>query len=213
MRANKRNRIVNRLLKWFANEGREFPWRKDRISLYKLLACEIFLWKTQANTVAHFIGPFFKKYPTPSHIEKASIKIVSRDIKKLGLSNRRARQLKQSFSAYSSKNIPRSEVEFRKRFRVGQYIARSVLAIYYDQKTFPVDQNINRFFIRVYNKEFKNIRKITREDNAFLKYFYGYGNKKLIWAVIDFASLICKNNSPKCGDCFLNEHCCHCKEQ
>lgn len=204
---NKASKVNLELLKWFQKNGRKFPWRRKNISFYKLLACEIFLWKTQASMVSAFIDYFFKKYPTPNTIDRTPMRKISKEIKTLGLSNRRARLLKKTFLGYSDKNIPRTEKEFRKRFKIGQYIARSVLSIYYNQKLFPIDQNIYRFFKRVFDYKIKNLRKIPPGDELFLKNFYSENSKKLIWAIIDFASLICKSRNPACYTCLLNRYC------
>lgn len=204
---NKKDNITSKLLKWFEKNGRRFTWRSNHISFYRLLVCEIFLWKTQAATVNSFIARFFKKYPTPEKIEKTPIKSLINDIKVLGLSNRRAKLLKKTFSNYSNRNIPKFEKEFRKRFGVGQYIARSVLSIYYNQNLFPIDQNIYRFLKRVFNYEIKNIKNLTLEDELFLKDFIKKRHKRIIWAIIDFSSSVCKKRKPECNECVFAKYC------
>lgn len=198
---------MNTLLNWFELNGRKFLWRKNNISLYKLLGCEIFLWKTRASTVSSFINSFFEKYCTPKKIETTSIAVLKKDIKKLGLYNRRAKQLKQTFTNFSNRNVPKSEREFRIRFKVGQYIARSALSIYSNQNLFPVDQNIDRFLKRVFNYNIRSLRIISMKDEVFLKDFINKAGKKIIWVTIDFASMICKNRNPECDNCILNKYC------
>lgn len=187
-----KDKTIHSLLKWYKRNKRKFLWRRKNISLYKLLACEIFLWKTQAKTVASFTGRFFKKYSSPLKIEKSSIKALKNDIKKLGLVNRRSKQLKNTFTKFSYHNVPQAEEEFRKRYRVGQYIARSVLAVRYSKKTFPVDENIRKFFKCLYGYDIKNIRKISKKDEKFLGRFIQKGKKEIIWAIIDLAAISCK---------------------
>lgn len=206
---NKKVKVVNELLRWYDTNGRQFLWRSKGISIYKLLACEIFLWRTQASRVSQFIELFFKKYPSPKCIEQVPLKELAEDIKKLGLSNRRAKKLKNTFSKYGTTRLPKSEKEFRKIFKLGQYTARSVLAIRYNKNAFPVDQNIRRFFERVFNYKIENIRNISKSDNVFLKKFFRSCNEKIIWAVIDFASLVCKNRYPSCSECILKKFCHH----
>ena len=208
---NSGDKVTSCLLKWFEKYRRSFLWRNKHISLYKLLACEAFLWKTQAETVSDFLPEFFNKYPSPIKIKNRSLKLLSKDIKRLGLSNRRAKLLKQiSFSFGDAQDIPKSENEFRKQFKVGQYIARSILTIRYGLPLFPVDQNVYRFFKRVFNHKIKNIRTITPRDDIFLRRFIIKGKKDIVWAVIDFTSQICKRNNPKCNSCFLTKYCHYC---
>jgi len=203
----KKAKIKKELLKWFSVNKRSFPWRNKNISFYKLLISELFLWKTRANTVAFFIKFFFEKYSSTQKIQTVPERVLARDIKKLGLSNRRTKQLKKIFQDYSNKNIPKQEKLFRERFHVGQYVARSVLLIYYDLKLFPVDQNIKRFFTRVFDYDIESTRKISTKDETFLNYFVKKGNKEIVWAIIDFSTLVCKNRNPKCKECTINYHC------
>lgn len=205
----KKENIVKELLSWYKANGRKFLWRNSKINLYKLLICEIFLWRTQANTVASFIDSFLNKYPSPAKIDITPFNLLAKDIIKLGLVNRRTKQLKQTFLNYNNKKIPRSEKEFRKRFKVGQYIARSVLTIYYKQDLFPVDQNIHRFIQRVFDYKIKNIRNISERDDLFLTGFINQGKRKIIWAIIDFSASICKKLKPRCNACILNKYCCY----
>lgn len=202
-----KKKVITILLRWYKDNKRDFIWRSDKISLYKLITSEIFLWKTQANTVKRFLQKFFTKYPNPSALVVTSLSSLAKEIKELGLSNRRAKQLKVVISGFSERNIPVTEREFRKRFRVGQYVARSVLSLRYNQHLFPVDQNILRFFKRVFGWEISNIRKISTKDNLFLEDFIKIGKKRIIWAVIDFSSLVCRASNPACSDCVLYREC------
>ncbi|MGV8016885.1 MAG: hypothetical protein AB2L26_01705 [Ignavibacteria bacterium] len=203
---NRRKKIVNKITSWYDESGRVFVWRK-RSSLYKLLITEIFLWKTQANTVNIFLPSFLEKYNTPEKIVNSSTQKLKRDIKTLGLSERRAKLLKGVFEDFSSNKVPINESKFRKRFKVGQYISRSVLLGYKNVIIFPVDANIRRFFHRVFSYDISNIRKITSEDDKFLNYFIEKGGKHFFWGVLDFCALVCKSKSPFCKNCLLNKLC------
>jgi len=204
-----KQKVLLALLSWFDHNGRNFSWRNNNVGLYRLLVSEIFLWKTQAKTVSPFLKVFFKSYPSPRSIQEAHGATLKKDLKSLGLYNRRSNQLKMTFGYFSDKNIPLSEKEFRERFKVGQYISRSVLSIRYGQNLFPIDHNIKRFFECVFNHQIENIRNISPKDDAFLKYFIKNGGRKIIWAVIDFATLNCKRSSRDCGSCIIKRYCHH----
>jgi|TARA_B100001971_G_scaffold175413_1_gene169023 A/G-specific adenine glycosylase len=204
---NQKRKVVNELLKWYKINARRFPWRRKKYPLYKLLVCEIFLWKTRADSVSKLIKEFFSKYPHPNYIRDSSKTTIVKDIKSLGLSTRRAKMLKKVFSNYNDRRIQKDEQGFRARFKVGQYIGRSVLSIYYDKNLLPVDQNIYRLIRRIFDYDIKNIRKVISQDEAFLSDFITYGGKEIIWAMIDYASIVCKEVKPKCLNCCVKKYC------
>ena len=87
------NLIRKRILNWFSDNKQDYPWRKSK-NLYQILITEILLQKTIASNVANIYNNFFEKYKTFVDIYKTDIRKVQSDIKSLGLSNKRAKILK-----------------------------------------------------------------------------------------------------------------------
>jgi len=92
-KADKHSLIRKRILDWYEENKRDFPWRKSS-SLYQILITEILLQKTIALNVSNIYSAFFRKYKDFSEIFNADITKLQSDIKGLGLSNKRAQILK-----------------------------------------------------------------------------------------------------------------------
>lgn len=189
------------------SHGRQFFWRRRPISLYRLLLCEILLWKTRAKTVEAFIRPFLDKYPSAKCIARERPARLVAAVHQLGLSARRSRQLHRTFRGFSDRAVPRCEKEFRSRFGVGQYIARAVLATKYGEPILPVDQNIKRFASRVYGRAIQNVRQIEPIDDAFLAGITRELGPEASWAIIDLCATHCGAKEPRCGHCPIRTSC------
>ena len=71
-RENRRNRgdgslgireIVRRLLSWFAEYGRQLPWRQSTMEPWQVLVVEILLQQTRAERIAAFVPAFLDGLP------------------------------------------------------------------------------------------------------------------------------------------------------
>src|ERR1041384_2302404 len=58
-------RVQERVLKWFAEHGRAFPWRTHR-DPYKTLVAEVMLQQTQTGRVGPSYEAFLQHFPTVS---------------------------------------------------------------------------------------------------------------------------------------------------
>src|SRR2546422_9396028 len=58
-----RQRFVRRLLRWYARNGRDLPWRHTR-DPYRILVSEIMLQQTQVSRVIPKYWEWMRKYPS-----------------------------------------------------------------------------------------------------------------------------------------------------
>src|SRR5439155_1379301 len=58
-----RQRFVRRLLRWYASNGRDLPWRHTR-DPYHILVSEIMLQQTQVSRVIPKYREWMRKYPS-----------------------------------------------------------------------------------------------------------------------------------------------------
>ena len=65
--------LQHRLLKWFDENQRIFPWREDQATKYQQIVSEILLQRTKAETVAKYYETFFSKFPDWNALANASI--------------------------------------------------------------------------------------------------------------------------------------------
>src|SRR5437879_8619127 len=70
-------RFQRRLLAWYAEHGRDLPWRRTR-QPYRVLVSEIMLQQTQVDRVVPKYHEFLHHYPTIEKLAAAPVDAVRR---------------------------------------------------------------------------------------------------------------------------------------
>jgi len=205
---NKNSIVRSKILIWYDENKRDYPWRKTR-NLYQILTSEILLQKTIASNVNNLYDKFFGKYKDFSKILEVDINELQSDIKSLGLSNKRARILKDLSEFVINDHdgkIPENPTVLKKIKGIADYVSNAYICFGLNKRTFFFDVNIKRFISRVFKSEEPKIKgnSIIEELKTFLpasncKHFY--------WAILDFCNKICLKNNPKCERCPISKYC------
>lgn len=198
------------LLSWFETNGRNFPWRKKSATNYELIISEVFLQRTKAKTVAKFLPQFLKKYPNWKRLWEAKEIELQKALKPIGLYKQRASRLYKLAQELKKKKgrFPKSRKEVEEIPMMGQYITNAFELYVLKKKSPLLDVNMARILERFFGR-----RKLAdiRYDPYLQTLAYKVANieksKMLNWAILDYASEICKKRMPKCGMCLLAEHC------
>ena len=200
--------IRNILLKWYDDNKRDYPWRKSN-DLYKILITEILLQKTIAQNVNNIYNDFFTKYNDFSTIYRADISKLQSDIKSLGLSNKRAKILKDLsrmiITDYEGV-IPHDPEILRKINGIAEYVSNAFVCFGLNHRTFFFDVNIKRMIQRVFKPQ--DVK--AKIDTIYLeldKLLPKTDFKNMYWAILDFGYKICSKNKPKCELCPISNHC------
>jgi DNA (cytosine-5)-methyltransferase 1 len=198
------------LLEWFTANGRDFPWRKNEISNYEIILSEILLQRTKAETVSKYYSTFFEKYPNWDILISASIEDLEEIFKPLGLYKHRAKRLLKIIQEYKERNcnLPQNRSELQDSNLSTLYISKAYELFILNHRAALLDVNMSRVLSRFFNpKEFKDVRN----DKIIQELAHNVINvkscKELNWAILDYASLVCKSSKPKCSDCKLNSKC------
>ena len=143
------------ILDWYKENKRDYPWRKS-ISLYQILITEILLQKTIALNVSNIYSDFFTKYKDFNTIYNANITDLQSDIKGLGLSNKRAKILKELskmiITDYNGE-IPKDPEVLRNINGIADYVSNAFACFGLNHRTFFFDVNIKRFIQRVFKPQ------------------------------------------------------------
>ncbi len=200
--------IRNQILKWYDANKHDYPWRKTN-NLFQILITEILLQKTIAANVNSLFNSFFAKYKSFSNISKEKIEIIQSDIKSLGLSNKRAKILKDLSEMVVNQyngEIPEDPEALKQITGIADYVSNAYLCFGLNQKRIFFDVNIERFISRVFNPNTPKISKTLLIEkleelvpNDDCKYFY--------WGLLDFGNKICSKKKPKCDTCPITEIC------
>jgi len=165
------------------------------------------LQQTQVKTVIPYFKNFVKKIPNLITLSSTNNRRVLKLWEGLGY-YRRARSLHKTakilIKKYNGK-LPKNFEEIKKLPGVGEYTARALLALVYNQPHVPFDVNVERVFSRLFNasleKNKKKIKKIINEQ------FYTNRNGDLAEALMEFGAIICKSKNPLCNICNLKNNC------
>ncbi|MGQ4876560.1 MAG: hypothetical protein ACP6IY_21045 [Promethearchaeia archaeon] len=207
---DKKKEFITILLKWFKYNKRDFSWRKIKLTPFQQLVVELMLQKTNANQVEKIFPKFIQKYPTIRSVFIADEKELAKELKTLGLFNRRARDLKK-ISKYLIENgeqLPKTKKELMKLPGIGSYIANSILCFVFNKPVPMIDSNVGRVIKRVFSFPVKNAPSRDKNLEKFMMELIPKSKFKIFnYAILDFAALVCTPKSPKCSECDLKKIC------
>lgn len=199
-----------KLLEWYKENGRSFPWRNKSATNYELIISEVFLQRTQAETVSRFLPGFLKKYPSWKQLSKATETELQETIKPLGLYNQRGSRLYKLAQELKRRKgrFPKERNQVAELPSMGQYITNAYELFVLQKKSPLLDVNMARLLERFFGKR---KQRDLRNDPYLQTLAYRVVNieqsKLLNWSILDYASLICKIRKPKCDNCLISKKC------
>ena len=210
--------IAKKILKWYDNNKRSLPWRKN-VSLqkkqYYTLVSEFMLQQTQVATVIPYFNQFIKDIPNFKSLAKVQNKKLLKLWEGLGYYSR-AKNLKKTAKVITKSfkgKIPDDYEDLLSLPGVGNYTANAILAIAFNKPFIPLDGNIERVLKRyLYLKKDKDIEK----DNLIKKKsIFGVSSRSSDYAqaLMELGALICKPTNPQCNQCPISNKCKSFKKQ
>lgn len=202
----------DQILIWYMNHKRDFEWRKTK-NPYKILISEILLHKTDSKKVEKTFPRFIEKFPTINHLYQADIEEISSLIKEIGLLYRsqRLKKISEQIINQFGGIIPDNKEDLLSLYGVGQYISNAILCFAFKKRVPIVDTNIIRIYRRVFN--INSLKSRPHTDKMiwdFAKRMLPKENYvEFNYALLDFASDLCKVKNPLCESCLINEICEH----
>ena len=199
-----------RMRKWYAQNKRDFPWRRRRVSKYKLVVSELLLQRTKAETVAGFFSKFVNRYPSWKKIAESSESELGLILQPIGLWKRRSTSLRSLARVMVPKNgrFPRDRRELEALPGIGQYIANAILLLCHNNAQPLLDVNMARVLERVFGpRQLADIRYDPYLQNLAYQVVQCRDSKEMNWAILDLASRTCRVRNPRCCECPLLSMC------
>ena len=168
------------LLGWFAEHGRDLPWRRTR-DPYAILVSEVMLQQTQVERVIPRYLAWLERWPTASALAAASPADVIREWQGLGY-NRRGLNLHRAAQRIAVDGWPDDITDIP---GVGPYTAAAVGNFALGRDVLPVDTNVSRI-----------------EERTRLSFSPAAGQ-----ALMDLGATVCLARIPRCGVCPLSAGC------
>lgn len=173
-------RVDGLLLEWFAEHGRDLPWRHTR-DPYAILVSEVMLQQTQVDRVVPRYLAWLERWPTVEALADAPAAEVIREWQGLGY-NRRAINLHRAAQAVAARGWPD---DLTRLSGVGPYTAAAVRCFALGEDVLPVDVNVERVLRR------------TRHEFS----------SAAAQALMDLGATICVARIPRCEECPLAAEC------
>jgi A/G-specific adenine glycosylase len=127
------------LLAWFAQHGRDLPWRRTR-DPYAILVSEVMLQQTQVERVVPRYLRWLERWPTVEALAGAPADAVIREWQGLGY-NRRAVNLHHAARRVAREGWPDDLTELP---GVGPYTAAALRSFAFGEPVLPLDTNTRR---------------------------------------------------------------------
>ncbi len=196
--------MQNELLNWFYQNKRDLPWRRGR-SPYRVWVSEIMLQQTQVKTVIPYYKKWIKKYPTLKSFKESNFDDVIKIWEGLGYYSR----CKNMFNAAKliKSSFPNDYEDLIKLPGIGDYTAKTILALAFKKKFVGVDTNLERIGYRILGlktKTKRNHKRVIRflEENQCNKNPGDYNE-----ALMDLGGSLCKAGITYCNQCPLKNIC------
>lgn len=196
------------LLRWFAQYGRELPWRGIG-DPYGIWVSEVILQQTRIDQGTDYWHRFMKRFPTVEALAAASEDEVLRLWQGLGYYSR-ARNLHAAARQIVEQGGFPSTIEGLRALKgVGDYTAAAVGSMAFNLPAAAVDGNVYRVLARHYGIDVPiNTTRGKHTFEALARELLPVGEAGTFnQAMMDFGATWCTPRSPRCLDCPVAETC------
>ena len=204
--------LANLLLQWYAQSGRDLPWRFKggaHPNPYVVLVSEFMLQQTTVKTVIPYFHRFMDRFPTVFDLAKASVEEVYALWQGLGY-YARARSLHataQMIVKDFKGEFPKTKNDVLKLKGMGPYTVASFLALAFDEPETVVDGNVLRIIARLYHltEPLSNIDDDIRAKAQ--KLLSKEHPADYTSAIMDLGATVCTPKKPQCLLCPWKDFC------
>ncbi|NJP05043.1 MAG: A/G-specific adenine glycosylase [Chloroflexaceae bacterium] len=201
--------LQEQLLAWFAEEGRDLPWRHTR-NPYHILVAEMMLQQTQVDRVIPKYQAFLKAFPTLADLAIAPTAEVIRQWAGLGY-NRRAVNLQRIARTLLDQydgQFPRDCAVLQQLPGIGPYTAGAIACFAFEQDVGFMDTNIRRVLQRLLIGADDDPSTTERDVHPLAAAIVPNG-RGWSWnqGLMELGALICTTSKPACWRCPVQRHC------
>jgi A/G-specific adenine glycosylase len=205
-----RRQFQQRLLRWYARNRRDLPWRKTS-DPYKILVSEVMLQQTQVDRVIPKYKEFLRKYPSIEELAGASVRDVEATWRPLGYNIRpvRLHVIAKDTVRRRGGRLPDSLEELQSLKGIGRYTAGAVMSFAFRKDAPILDTNVRRVLSRVFlgpgdPKRSRATKRLWDLSAALIPKGRGYDFNQ---ALMDFGALVCTARLPACATCPMQRLC------
>ena len=196
------------LLDWFAQYGRELPWRGIS-DPYGIWVSEVILQQTRIEQGRDYWLRFMERFPTVEALAAASEDEVLLQWQGLGYYSRARNMHAAARQIVEQGGFPRTIEGLRALKGVGDYTAAAVGSMAFNLPAAAVDGNVYRVLSRHYGIDVPiNTTKGKHTFEALAQQLLPENQASIFnQAMMDFGATWCTPKSPRCLDCPFAETC------
>ncbi len=198
------------LLRWFYQNRRDLPWRKDR-EAYHIWLSEIMLQQTRVEAVKGYYSRFLNKFPTITDLANADDELLAKLWEGLGYYSR-VRNLKKAAQVICTEyqgKFPTAYDAIRALPGIGDYTAGAICSIAFNQRTPAVDGNVLRVFSRLTDDPTPiDLPAMKKKTADVLREIYPDRAGDFTQALMELGATVCgPNRKPDCEKCPCKCNC------
>jgi A/G-specific adenine glycosylase len=204
--------IATEVNEWYAENGRDLPWRRPGFTAWGSLVSEFMLQQTPVARVVPKLEEWLTRWPTPAALAAATPGDAVRAWDRLGYP-RRALNLHATAVAIVGRHggvVPESLDELLALPGVGDYTARAVAVFAHGQRHPVVDINIRRVIARAVHGHAEPGPAASKRDLADMDSLLPPDDaaaRITNVAIMELGALVCTARTPKCLDCPIAGRC------
>lgn len=196
------------LLRWFAVNGRELPWRATH-DPYPIWLSEIILQQTRIDQGRDYWQRFIERWPTVGDLAAASEEQVLRQWQGLGYYSRARNLHHAARQVVAMGGFPQTVEGLRQLKGVGDYTAAAIASFAFGARAAVVDGNVYRVLSRYFGID-------TPINTTEGKHLFAELATELLphdhcddynQAIMDFGATLCTPVAPLCLQCPLHDSC------
>jgi A/G-specific adenine glycosylase len=198
------SRLRRQLLRWYDQNKRDLPWRKDR-DPYHVWLSEIMLQQTRVAAVIDYYQRFLKKFPTIDALASSRLDSVLAAWSGLGY-YRRARALHAAARKIVKEcggEFPQTAKNLRALPGIGRYTAAAIASIAFNEPAAVVDGNVERVLQRLTGESLRKEQVWAIAEALLSRSRPGDFNQ----AVMELGATVCLPRGPMCLMCPLSAIC------
>lgn len=201
------NHLRQSLLDWYAQQGRDLPWRRTR-DPYAIWVSEIMLQQTQVKTVIPYYERWLEQFPTIAALAAADQQQVLKAWQGLGY-YARARNLHRAAQQVMQQGgqFPDCLEQVMQLSGIGRTTAGGILSAAFNQPVPILDGNVKRVLSRLLalnQPPNKAINRLWQASEALLD---PQQPRDFNQALMDLGATLCTPKQPTCLLCPWNQHC------
>ena len=198
---------------WYAEQGRDLPWRHPGVGAWPIMVSEFMLQQTPVSRVRPAYEAWIGRWPTPKALAAASPAEAIRQWDRLGYP-RRALRLHESATIITTAHagqVPRDLAALRSLPGVGTYTAAAIAAFAYAQRHPVLDTNVRRVLARLISgRQYPPASHSVAEQSLAESLLPPQDNRRAAtWSValMELGALVCTSARPACDSCPVAGNC------